>query len=156
MSTQVTVITNSAEHTERLGETVAQMNIGGPIFLHGELAAGKTAFVRGFVRHFSATAALEVQSPTYAFMNSYPTSPMVHHLDLYRVENFDAFLDLGLEEAFVTNQIACVEWPKQWLQQHYSASLSIYFKHVKDDIRELEFLFTKPPKNYDVTNLKKV
>jgi tRNA threonylcarbamoyladenosine biosynthesis protein TsaE len=144
MKASSTIISEGVEQTERLGRLTAQsIKPGALVFLHGELAAGKTAFVRGFVGHFSAALATEVHSPTFAFMNSYQTTPIIHHLDLYRIESWDAFRDLGLAEAIGDGQTACIEWAKDWLQAHYKPDLTVYFKHIDGDRRELSFHFAE-------------
>jgi len=155
-SSTAKVISNSVEHTERVGEYIGQtVPAGGRIFLYGDLAAGKTAFVRGFVRHFSPARALDVHSPTYAFMHTYQTTPPIYHLDLYRVESRDAFFDLGLDDALDEDRIACIEWPREWMGPDFGPSLSVYFKSVDGDRRELSFHFNDLP-TLDLKVLEKI
>lgn len=90
--------------------------------LRGPLGAGKTTFVRAVVAalHGSDEA---VSSPTFTFRQRYDapggTAPPVEHVDLYRIEDADAELpDLALDDAFVPDRIALVEWPERaedWL-----------------------------------------
>ena len=58
MTEPQTIITASAEETESLGATVASfLKPGAVVALRGELASGKTCFVRGMASAFGAAAA---------------------------------------------------------------------------------------------------
>ncbi len=86
--------------------------------LDGQLGAGKTSFVQGFVAALQADGCVQVSSPTYALANSYCTQPVVHHLDLYRLDSLQHVWDLGLEELLLDEQaLVCVEWPKTFVAQ---------------------------------------
>ena len=111
---------------EELGARFARAAKPPCVFLlEGELGAGKTTFVRGFVGALTkGTKGAEeedhritVQSPTYALARSYPTTPTTHHLDLYRLQqsNFDAYNleDLGLWDLLEDpTALVLVEWPR--------------------------------------------
>jgi len=118
----IDVRTASPEETEdiarRLAESLAR---GDVLLLVGDLAAGKTTFVRGLVDGLGGDPD-EVSSPTFVLVQTYPTaSPAgivrVHHLDLYRLEGTVRDLrEPGVEE--VVNDpraVAAVEWPKDTL-----------------------------------------
>jgi tRNA threonylcarbamoyl adenosine modification protein YjeE len=83
--------------------------------LHGPLGAGKTSFVQGFVQGLRGGDDVVVQSPTYALMRSYHTTPPVHHLDLYRLHEaggdpHDSLEALGILDA-IDDGFTLVEWP---------------------------------------------
>lgn len=107
--------TASAAATRRLAATLGKA-LAPPavIALHGDLGAGKTTFVQGLVAGLPGGRGLRVQSPTYALARTYATTPPVHHLDLYRLEDEGAALDLGLGELLLDPEaLACVEWPER-------------------------------------------
>jgi len=84
---------------------------GDVVALRGDLGAGKTTFVRAVVAalHGSDDA---VSSPTFVFRQRYDGTPLVEHLDLYRIDDAAAELpELGLDEAFADDRITFVEWP---------------------------------------------
>lgn len=83
------------------------------LLLEGTLGAGKTSFVRGFVRALAPDANIRVQSPTFSLAHAYPTVPIVHHLDLYRLGSAAEAQDLGIDECFHEQaSFVCVEWPE--------------------------------------------
>lgn len=111
-------LTATAGHTEELAEELAaRLAAGDLILLEGELAAGKTTFVRGLVRGLGGDAD-EVSSPTFVLVQSYPcVGPairVVHHVDLYRLDdNAAALREIGIEELLSDETaVTAVEWPR--------------------------------------------
>lgn len=82
------------------------------IYLHGQLGAGKTTLVRGFLRGLDYVAS--VRSPTYTLIEPYDVGQWrVYHLDLYRVEASGELAYLGLRDLLESNVIMLVEWPER-------------------------------------------
>lgn len=111
----IEVTTTSAAATRRLAAKLASL-LEPPVVvaLVGPLGAGKTTFVQGLVAALEGGGSLRVQSPTFALARSYATSPPVHHLDLYRLDDEGAARDLGLlDMAADEAAITCVEWPER-------------------------------------------
>jgi tRNA threonylcarbamoyladenosine biosynthesis protein TsaE len=108
-------VTSSEEETEAFAAELARTLKPCVLLLEGELGAGKTTFTRGFVSALPGGAGVTVQSPTFALARTYPTTPPVHHLDLYRLETGveRALIELGLMEMLTDeNAFALVEWPR--------------------------------------------
>ena len=81
-------------------------------YLYGELGAGKTTLVRGFMRGMGYSAA--VKSPTYTLIEPYEVGARhLYHLDLYRVRDAAELDYLGLRELQDSNAILLVEWPER-------------------------------------------
>jgi len=103
-------ITNDVSETEALGKSLAESLPKKPIFiaLYGDLGAGKTAFVRGFVSVFSPGS--RVKSPTYTIVNEYHKGALpVFHFDLYRIHSEYDLEGIGFDE-YVQNGICIAEW----------------------------------------------
>lgn len=116
-----TVLSESAQATERLAaDLAAGLHPGDVVFLEGDLAAGKTTFVRGLARALG-TDPNDVSSPTFVLVQSYPCAGgsirFLHHVDLYRLEDRVPDLrELGLEELLSDAEaVMAVEWPKRAL-----------------------------------------
>ena len=98
--------TQLPEETERVGAAIAEHAKTGDVFLlHGELGAGKTTLVRGFLRALGY--AEPVRSPTFALIQLFETDPPVLHADLYRGQSHRG---LGLED-YLEDHVCFVEWP---------------------------------------------
>ena len=84
---------------------------GDVIALRGELGAGKTSFVRAFIRARGGEG--PVPSPTFTLAQLYdlPSGP-VWHFDFYRLKRAEDAWELGIEEAFA-DAISLIEWPER-------------------------------------------
>lgn len=96
-----------------LGEEIANFYPKGTvIYLSGELGAGKTTLVRGFLRGFGYIGF--VKSPSYSLVEIYRLSTLeVVHADLYRLEEPEDYLNLGLSDYLKNNPILLIEWPEK-------------------------------------------
>ena len=103
-------ISNSAEETAAFGrERAGRVRAGDVIALAGDLGAGKTQFVKGFVAGLGSKAA--VTSPTFTFLHEYTGGSLpIYHFDFYRLEDRTAALRLGLDDYFFSDGISVVEW----------------------------------------------
>lgn len=85
------------------------------VHLNGPLGAGKTTFVRAFLRALGVTG--PVRSPTYTLMEPYAIDRVggpeqVMHLDLYRLGGADELEYLGLRDE-LAQALVLIEWPER-------------------------------------------
>ena len=73
----------------------------------GPLGAGKTTMIKEFLRQKGVTEV--VTSPTFAYVNTYQTCLTFHHLDLYRLNSEQDFIDAGFDEYL--DGYCLIEWP---------------------------------------------
>jgi tRNA threonylcarbamoyladenosine biosynthesis protein TsaE len=107
-------ITRSEAETETFGvQLAATLRDGDVLLLHGDLGAGKTAFVRGLARGLGANPD-EVSSPTFTIVQSYrgPTLTLVH-VDLYRLSPAEVD-DLALDDLREPGSVLAIEWAERW------------------------------------------
>ena len=80
--------TNSAEETRAVAQEMAKrFSEGDVVCLSGDLGAGKTAFVSGFVKAFGYEG--YVSSPTFALIHEYMASVPIYHFDMDRISGWD-------------------------------------------------------------------
>jgi len=102
--------------TEALAARLARARPGDEelavVFLSGDLGAGKTTFVRGYLKALGITR--PVRSPTYTLVELYPLGAMtVVHVDLYRVRDAGELEALGLRDWAQQGHLWFVEWPER-------------------------------------------
>ncbi len=107
------IIFNSVEATQAFGESWATDLTGGEIFaLHGVLGAGKTQLVKGLARGLGYKG--DVTSPTFTIVHEYRGGRLpLYHLDLYRLKDENAGIDIGLEEYLPSDGVTVIEWPER-------------------------------------------
>lgn len=135
MATPETVITRSEEETCALGQKLAStLNPGTFVVLHGDLGAGKTAFVRGLAAGLGADPA-EVSSPTFVLIQHYRGRMPLTHVDLYRLDSAAAVDDLGLEE-LVGDGVLAVEWAER-LPRRIEGSVTVRIEDLGGETRRI-------------------
>jgi tRNA threonylcarbamoyladenosine biosynthesis protein TsaE len=101
--------TGSVEETRTLAAALADLARPGDIVvLAGDLGAGKTAFVQGFGRGLGVSEA--ITSPTFTLARQYDGRLLLHHLDVYRLEQIDEVFDVGLPELLDEGAVTLIEW----------------------------------------------
>ncbi|MEI7652650.1 MAG: tRNA (adenosine(37)-N6)-threonylcarbamoyltransferase complex ATPase subunit type 1 TsaE [bacterium] len=102
-----TIVTHSPEETMIVAEDfitgllsahrsqLSTINSQFIVYLHGDLGAGKTHFVKGIARHFGFD---HITSPTYVGMQEYVNDRVkLYHVDLYNFESKEDVESLQLE-----------------------------------------------------------
>jgi len=111
MSANVTHTVDTEQAMSRLGAGLAGRVRGGcVVFLSGDLGAGKTTLVRGFLQALGHRG--PVTSPTFTLLETYAAGGLeVAHVDLYRLEAPDELEALALRDYLGPDCVLIVEWP---------------------------------------------
>jgi tRNA threonylcarbamoyladenosine biosynthesis protein TsaE len=134
----MTARTASVEATRALGARTAAGACAGDCYaLEGELGAGKTEFVRGFVAALNPAAA--VKSPSFSICNIYETEKFpVYHFDFYRLSDAAELGETGFDEYASGNGVCLVEWGTKFPQVLPSHSKIIRFRDAGGGVREID------------------
>jgi tRNA threonylcarbamoyladenosine biosynthesis protein TsaE len=101
---------DSEQMMESFGAALADRLEGASvIFLTGELGAGKTTLVRGFLRALGHEGV--VTSPTFTLLEVYAAGfSQVVHMDLYRLEDPAELEHLAIRDYLGEQSVLLVEW----------------------------------------------
>ncbi len=129
--------TASERETEDVASKLARSFVGGEVvLLHGELGAGKTAFVRGLARGVGADAE-QVTSPTFVLLTEHPGRLRLHHADLYRLAGNGDDRELGLDELPGAEGVLAIEWAERLSWRPWKKAIEAFLDHAGDDRRRL-------------------
>lgn len=132
-------VTSSPAQTEQCGERLAALlPAGAVVALYGELATGKTCFVRGMASFFAGDE--PIHSPTFTLVNEYGREKKLYHLDLYRLARPEDVLALGCEELFEPDGVCVVEWADRAQDVLPPVRVDVFFEHRGGDLRALRIL----------------
>ncbi len=127
------------EATETAGAKLSKILEPGCILLmEGDLGSGKTTLCKNICASLGVPINL-VTSPTYTMVNMYSyDSGVIHHLDLYRLEDQKELEDFDFEDLIAVDGITLVEWPKLLRPLiDTQGVLNIKINYVSDGSREL-------------------
>lgn len=129
---------HSASETFELGRKLGQkLSVPTVVCLFGELAAGKTTFIKGLVFGAAEVNPSAVQSPTFTYLHIYEGRKRIYHFDLYRLRDIDEFLSMGFDEYFDADGICCIEWSERIASFLPPDSIHVTLQHVREDHRSV-------------------
>lgn len=116
----------------------------GVVILKGDLAAGKTTFVKEMAKKLGLKD--DVTSPTFSLQHCY--SDKFFHYDIYN-HGIEHFISLGMLEELEKDGIHFIEWGDERLEELLSSAgidtLKIDIEKISDDARQykVDYAHTK-------------
>lgn len=111
-------------------DVIQEIGSEGVILLKGNLASGKTTFVKKFVENLGLH--VEVSSPTFSIMNEYDN--IVCHYDIYQ-NGIEGFLQSGLLEKLDEPKYHLIEWADEKLEDILQ---KMEFNYIKIEIKTID------------------
>lgn len=130
---------NDLDGTKQLAKKILDEFLldGGIVILSGELGSGKTTFVQLLAKHLKIKD--NITSPTFVIHKFYKipkTNKLLHHLDLYRLENID-LNHLGISDLLNNpKDIVLIEWGEK-ISETLENALKIRFEKISSTKRKI-------------------
>ena len=134
-------VTQDPQETIQLGEHLATFVEKGDIFSFvGELASGKTTFIKGILKGLNFDK--PVTSPTFTLVNEYDAKFPVIHIDCYREDEQERWIKLGMNDYMDEENVVIIEWADKMKSLLPLNTIQIQFSHKSINSREI-FLSTQ-------------
>ena len=112
----LTFITHSAEETISLGYKIGQkLKKGDIIAMQGTLAAGKTTITKGIAQALEITDT--ITSPTFCLISEYYGKMPLYHMDVYRLDGAEDFVNLGTDDMLYGDGVSIIEWSEKVMSE---------------------------------------
>ena len=108
----MTFYTDSAEQTIEFGKKIgSKLKKGDILAMQGTLAAGKTTITKGIALALGVEDT--ITSPTFCLISEYEGKIPLYHMDVYRLNGTDDFINLGAEELIYGNGVSIIKKKKK-------------------------------------------
>ncbi len=112
----MTFITHSAEETIELGKKIGSLLAPGDIIaMQGTLAAGKTTITKGIADSLGVKDT--ITSPTFCLISEYEGKMPLYHMDVYRLDGAEDFINLGVDDMLYGKGVCLIEWSEKIMEE---------------------------------------
>lgn len=132
--------THSSEETIALGELLgAMLKPGDVLAMRGTLAAGKTTITKGIAKALGVTD--NITSPTFCIISEYEGAKMpLYHMDVYRLDNAEDFINLGVDDLIYGNGVSIIEWSEKIQSELPKKTITVQITPNEDSTRTIELI----------------
>ena len=129
-------VTQDPQETIQLGEHFATFVEKGDVFSFvGELASGKTTFIKGILKGLNFNK--PVTSPTFTLVNEYDAKYPVIHIDCYRENELERWIKLGINDYMDEENVVIIEWADKMISLLPINTIQIRFTHKSITSRKI-------------------
>ena len=112
----LTFKTNTPEETIELGRKIGNLlKKGDVIAMQGTLAAGKTTITKGIAQALNIDDT--ITSPTFCLISEYYGKMPLYHMDVYRLEGGEDFINLGTDDMIYGEGVSIIEWSEKIMDE---------------------------------------
>ena len=131
------IISHNPQETFDLGRRLAaSLRRGDVLALAGDLGAGKTQFTQGLAAGLGVES--DVTSPTFTLVHEYLGGRIpLFHIDLYRLEDEEEVLGIGLDDYLESDGVTVIEWADKFEALMPPGVRWIRFRIADGDEREI-------------------
>lgn len=133
----LTFITHSPEETIALGEKIGSKLVKGDVIaMQGTLAAGKTTITKGIAKALGIDET--ITSPTFCLISEYYGKMPLYHMDVYRLEGGEDFVNLGTDDMIYGDGVSIIEWSEKIMNELPKRTIIMKITPQDDGSRKIE------------------
>lgn len=103
--------------------------------MRGTLAAGKTTITKGIARALDIEET--ITSPTFTIVSEYEGKLHLYHIDVYRLDSSEDFVNLGSDEMLYGNGVSIIEWSEKVQSEIPKKAITISLEANEDSSRTI-------------------
>jgi len=103
--------------------------------MQGTLAAGKTTITKGIASALGITET--VTSPTFTLISEYEGKMPLYHMDVYRLDSTEDFINLGTDDMIYGKGVSVIEWSEKIMEELPSSTIIIKLEAQPDGSRHI-------------------
>ena len=132
----MTFVTHSAEETIQLGKKIGSLlQPGAIIAMEGNLAAGKTTITKGIAESLGIEET--ITSPTFTLISEYEGKMPLYHMDVYRLDSCEDFINLGVEDLMYGEGVSIIEWSERVREKLPKSTITLRLEVREDGGRDI-------------------
>ena len=133
----LTFFTHSADETTALGYKIGKkLKKGDIIAMQGTLAAGKTTITKGIAQALDISE--EITSPTFCLISEYYGKMPLYHMDVYRLDGTEDFINLGVDDMLYGDGVCIIEWSEKIMEKQPKNTIILRILPQDDNSRKIE------------------
>ena len=130
----ITLKTNTAEETIELGRKIGRLLTKGDVIaMQGTLAAGKTTITKGIAESLGVTDT--ITSPTFCLISEYSGQMPLYHMDVYRLDGGEDFINLGTDDMIYGDGVSIIEWSEKIMDELPKKTIILKLEPQEDGSR---------------------
>ena len=106
------------------------------ILMVGLDAAGKTTITKGIAQALGITDT--ITSPTFCLISEYYGKMPLYHMDVYRLEGGEDFVNLGTDDMIYGDGVSIIEWSEKIMDELPSRTIILRLTPQDDGSRLIE------------------
>lgn len=104
--------------------------------MQGSLAAGKTTLTKGIAQALGVKDT--ITSPTFCIISEYEGKMPLYHMDVYRLEGAEDFINLGIDDMLYGDGVCLIEWSEKIMSELPQKTIIVRLNSQQDNSRIIE------------------
>lgn len=135
INTQFLIKNQNCKNVALVAQSLSKiLEIGDILLLKGPVGSGKSFFARSIISEYFKISKIyeDIPSPSFSLIQTYDNiSPMVCHVDLYRLSFTSELEEIGLDNIY-ENFLTIVEWPERLGKKKPINFIEVEFKYSQN------------------------